>query len=51
MSIHETKTSKDGSAALRAAVLRLVERLRVIGPVREIEKREPVDLPERPGLI
>lgn len=38
-------------AAERARVLRLVERLRAIGPVGEIEKREPFDIPERPGLV
>lgn len=36
-------------ATERARVLRLVERLRAIGPVGEIEEREPI--PERPGLI
>lgn len=52
MGIHETKTSKSSdSSALRVDVLRLVDRLRAIGPVGDIEKREPVDLPERPGLI
>ncbi|MGS1016670.1 hypothetical protein [Allosphingosinicella humi] len=36
-------------AAERARVLRLVERLRAIGPVGEVEEREPIA--ERPGLI
>jgi antitoxin VapB len=35
----------------KARVVRLVARLKAIGPVGEIERREPFDGPERPGLI
>ena len=34
----------------RAAVKELVRKLNEIGPVGEIEKREPIEFPDRPGL-
>jgi antitoxin VapB len=34
----------------RAAIRELVRRLREIGPVGEIEEREPIEFPDRPGL-
>lgn len=39
------------AAAERKKVLDLVEALRKMGPVGEIEKRESLEFPERPGLI
>jgi antitoxin VapB len=38
------------TAAEKAAIAALVARLREIGPVGEIEQRDPDIFPERPGL-
>lgn len=40
---------QDAEAA-RAVNRELIRRLREIGPVGEIEKREPIEFPDRPGL-
>jgi antitoxin VapB len=34
----------------RAAIKELVRRLREIGPAGEVEAREPIEFPDRPGL-
>ena len=36
--------------AERAKVLALVQRLRELGPVGEVQPREPIEFPDRPGL-
>lgn len=43
------RPAHDAEAA-RAANRELVRRLREIGPVGEIGKREPIEMPDRPGL-
>lgn len=57
----EMRIEKDGDAlvvrpakdpaAEKAKVRRLIERLDEIGAVGEIGKRDPIEIPERPGLI
>ena len=37
-------------AVEKAKLTRMIDRLRAIGPVGEIEFREPFDAPDRPGL-
>lgn len=34
----------------KARLRRLLDRLEAIGPVGEIEKRKPIEFPDRPGL-
>lgn len=40
----------EDTEAARAVNRELVRRLREIGPVDEIERREPAEAPDRPGL-
>ncbi len=35
---------------VRNRMRKLIEELEAIGPIGEIEKREPIDFPDRPGL-
>jgi antitoxin VapB len=37
-------------AQIRNRMRKLVEELEEIGPIGEIEKREPIEFPDRPGL-
>ncbi|QYU69155.1 hypothetical protein J4558_03150 [Leptolyngbya sp. 15MV] len=34
----------------KARVLKMLDDLAAIGPVGEVEKREPIEFPDRPGL-
>jgi antitoxin VapB len=57
----EMRIEKDGDAlvirpakdpaAEKAKLRRLIERLDEIGAVGEIGKRDPIEIPERPGLV
>jgi len=38
------------AAQVRRRMRKLVEELEAIGPVGEVEKREPIEFPDRPGL-
>ena len=38
------------AAQVRSRMRKLVEELEAIGPIGEIEKREPIEFPDRPGL-
>jgi antitoxin VapB len=37
-------------AQVRSRMRKLIEELEAIGPIGEIEKREPIEFPDRPGL-
>jgi antitoxin VapB len=37
-------------AEVRQRMRKLIEELEAIGPIGEIEKREPMEFPDRPGL-
>lgn len=39
-----------GAAKVRSRMRKLIEELEAIGPIGEIEKREPIEFPDRPGL-
>ena len=43
------RAAKD-PAEEKAKLRRLIDKLNEIGPVGEIEKREPIEFPDRPGL-
>ncbi len=38
------------AAQVRSRMRKLVEELEAIGPIGEVEKREPIEFPDRPGL-
>ena len=37
-------------AQVRRRMRKLIEDLEAIGPIGEVEKREPIEFPDRPGL-
>lgn len=37
-------------AQVKSRMRELIEKLEAIGPIGEIEKREPIEFPDRPGL-
>ena len=37
-------------AQVKRRMRKLIEELEAIGPIGEIEKREPIEFPDRPGL-
>jgi antitoxin VapB len=38
------------AAQVKRRMRKLIEELEAIGPIGEIEKREPIEFPDRPGL-
>jgi len=38
------------AAEVRKRMRTLIEELEAIGPIGEVEKREPIEFPDRPGL-
>lgn len=38
------------AAEVRGRMRKLIDELEAIGPIAEVEKREPIDFPDRPGL-
>jgi antitoxin VapB len=38
------------AAQVKSRMRKLIEELEAIGPIGEIEKREPIDFPDRPSL-
>jgi antitoxin VapB len=43
------RAAKD-PAEEKAKLLRMIDKLNAIGPVGEVEKRVPIEFPDRPGL-
>jgi antitoxin VapB len=38
------------AAEVRRRMRKLIDELEAIGPIGEVEKREPIEFPDRPGL-
>ena len=48
--VRAVKPKSEDPATAKARLTAMMDRLREIGPVGEIEKHEPIEFPDRPGL-